>query len=243
MDKKYAEYLLKKTKEDYNLIAEDFSNTRNFISDDIIMLGKYAKEGDKILDLGCGNGRLNEAFEGKKIEYTGVDNSEKMIEIAKKKYPPKKFLLNTNLNLPFSNDYFDKVYCLAVFHHIPSEEFRLQALNEIKRVLKPSGLLILTVWNLNPFKMILIGKKKRTLSFFKCSILKVLGKSKIDFNDFFIPWKDVCQRYIHYFTKGELKKLAEKSEFKIKKTGISESQKMRESNIYLIAEKRKVPID
>ena len=237
MDKNYAKYLLEKTRKDYNLIAEDFSNTRNFISEDIIILSKYAKAGDKVLDLGCGNGRLSEAFEGKKIEYTGVDNSEKMIEIAKKRRLQAKFLVNHDLKVPFSNDYFDKVYCLAVFHHIPSKDLRIQFLDEIKRVLQPGGFIILTVWNLNPFKMILIGKKKRALSFFKHLILKVLGKSKLDFNDFFIPWKDACQRYVHYFTKGELKKLAEKSGFKIKKLGVSESPKTKESGIYLIGEK------
>ena len=31
MDREYAEYLLKKTKGDYNLIAEDFSRTREYV--------------------------------------------------------------------------------------------------------------------------------------------------------------------------------------------------------------------
>ena len=237
MDREYAEYLLKKTKEDYNLIAEDFSITRDYIPEDMTMLSKYANKGDKILDLGCGNGRLIGLFEGKGIEYIGVDNSKKMIEIARAKYPQGKFLVIPDLNLPFPDSSFDKVYCLAVFHHIPSDEFRLQFLNEIKKILKPQGILILTVWNLNPFKMILIGKKKRALSFFKYLILKLLGKSKLDFNDFFIPWRDICQRYIHCFSKGKLKKIAEKSGFKIKELGISKSPKTKESGIYLIAEK------
>jgi len=237
VDINYAKYLLNKTRKDYNLIAEDFSRTRSFIPEDIKELGRYVKDGDRVLDLGCGNGRLVEVFKERNIEYIGADVSEKLIKIAKEKYPQNEFIIISDFNLPFSNNYFDKVYSLAVFHHIPSEEFRLQFLREIKRILKPGGNLILTVWNLNPFKMLLIRKPKRTISFFKCLIFKILGKSKLDYNDFFIPWKNICQRYIHYFSKGELKRLVKKSGFKIKELGISQNPKTKESGIYLIAEK------
>ncbi|PIS38608.1 MAG: hypothetical protein COT34_02765 [Candidatus Nealsonbacteria bacterium CG08_land_8_20_14_0_20_43_11] len=237
MDKEYAEYLLEKTRRDYNLIANDFSTTRSYLPEDIKSLEKYIKDEDKILDLGCGNGRFVEMLPNKKTEYIGADNSERLIEIAKNKYPQYKFIVVSALNLPFSDNYFDKVFSLAVLHHIPSEEFRRQFLKEVKRVLKPGGLLILTVWNLNPFKMILIGKHERAFSFFKHSILKVLGKSKLDFKDFFVPWRKNCQRYVHCFSKNEIRKIAEKSGFKIKEIGISKSTKNKESGLYLIAGK------
>ena len=59
MDRKYAEYILRKTKEDYNLIAKDYARTRAYIPEDIKSLADYAKKGDKILDSGCANGRLS----------------------------------------------------------------------------------------------------------------------------------------------------------------------------------------
>jgi len=238
MDRDYAEYLLKKTKEDYNKISEDFSRTRAFVSEEFKnWLLQYAFPGEKILDWGCGNGRFFEIFEKLGVDYFGIDISEKLIEIAKNKYPQTKFQVTSAFNLPFPDNFFDKIFSLAVFHHIPSEEFRLKFLKEAKRILKPKGLLILTVWNLNPFQMFLIGKWERALNFFKFSILKILGLSKLDFEDFYIPWRNICQRYVHYFTKNELKRLIEKSEFKIKEIGILKSQKTKESNIYLITEK------
>lgn len=237
MDKKYAEYLLNKTKEDYNFIADDFSRTRDYLAERMKSLGKYVKDGDKILDLGCGNGILVELFFKKNINYTGVDNSEKLIGIAKKNYPGQEFLVASALNIPFPEGCFDKVFCLAVFHHIPSEELRLQVLREIRRVLKPGGQLVLTVWNLNPFRSILIGKGKRALDFFKHYFLRIFRRTKLDFNDFFVLWKNDCRRYVHYFSKGALGKLAREAGFKIKETGISKTGKTKESNIFLLAEK------
>ena len=43
----------------------------------------YVKGKERILDLGCGNGRFYEMLEGKDIEYIGVDVSKELIDIAK----------------------------------------------------------------------------------------------------------------------------------------------------------------
>ncbi|MFC1789469.1 class I SAM-dependent methyltransferase [Patescibacteria group bacterium] len=237
MDKKYAEYLINRTKEDYNLIAEDFSKTRDYLSIEMKFFGKDIQRGDKVLDLGCGNGRFSEVLVYKNAEYVGMDNSEKLIEIAQKRYPQTKFIMSSVFNLPFSDNYFDKIFSFATLHHIPSKELREQFFKETKRVLKPGGSFVLTVWDLNPLRMLLIGKTERTVKFLKYLILKLFRKSKLDFNDFFIPWKKDCQRYIHCFSKSELKRLAEKSGFKIKEIGISKKQKTEERNIYIITEK------
>ncbi len=230
MNKDYAKYLLKKTIEDYNLIAEEFARTRYSVWPELNLFGRYVTEGEKILDLGCGNGRLLEIFKDKKVDYIGVDNSEKLIEIAKKKYSKARFQVADALNLPFPNNYFDKVFCIAVLHHIPSEEFRLQFLKEARRVLKSEGFLVLTVWNLwrraSSIKLII-----------KFTLLKIFGKSKLDFKDIFVPWQKTVNRYIHCFTKNELKKLIKKSDFKIKEVGIFRRGETKNYNIYLIAQK------
>lgn len=241
MEKEYAKYLLGKTKDDYSLIADDFSRTRSFVWEELKPLAQYIIPGEKILDLGCGNGRLLQIFKGMNIEYFGVDNSEKLIEIAKEKYPENKFQVADALNLPFPENFFDKIYSIAVLHHIPSEEFKLQFLKEAKRVLKPGGFLILTVWNL-------WQRKTAWKLLIKATILKLLGRSKLDLKDIFYPWKNsnkkiISQRYFHLFTKRELKKIFKEIGFKIKEIGTLEkiraSEKKREkwTNIYLIVEK------
>jgi len=237
MDKEYAKYLLEKTRKDYNQIAEDFSKTREYIPEEQkSLLLQYITPGDKVLDLGCGNGRFSEVFQ-KKIEYVGVDNSEKMIEIARKKYPKVDLRIADALSLPFPENSFDKVFSFAVIHHLPSEELQLQLLKETRRILKPGGVLILTVWNLNPFRMILIGEYKRVKAFFEYQLLKIFGKAKLDFGDFFVLWQDITLRYIHCFTASGLRKIIQKAGLKIKKIGILKKTKTKESNIYLVAEK------
>ena len=231
MERKYAEHLLEKTKNDYNLIAENYARTRAFIPEDIKDLASYARPGERVLDSGCANGRLFEVF--KNVDYFGIDTSERLIEIAKKQYPNIKFQVADALNLPFPDNFFDKVYSISVLHHIPSEDFRFRYLKEAKRVLKSEGFLILRVWDFwkrkSAFKLLL-----------KYTFLKFIRKSKLDFKDVFVPWKDssgkiLVQRYFHCFTQKELESLVKKVEFKIKES--YRLGKDPRTNIYIIAEK------
>lgn len=230
MKKEYAEYILKKTKENYNLTAEEFSRTRQQPWPELeFLFSNYLKDGESILDLGCGNGRYYEFFENRNIKYIGVDNSEKLIEIAKNKYDKDNFILADSLNLPFVDNSFNKIYSIAVLHHFPSKEIRNQFLVECRRVLKPDGLLVLTVWKFHRFKEVFL--------LIKYTILKILGLSKLDFKDIFEPWGKKILRYYHWFSKRELAKLLEKNRFIIKKCGIIRNQKGNRRNIYIICQK------
>jgi len=50
-------------------------------------------------------------------------------------------------SLPFCNNSFDHAISVATYHHIEGETGKLAALEELKRVLKPSGEAFITVWN------------------------------------------------------------------------------------------------
>jgi len=229
MDKKYAKYLLEKTRDDYNLIAEDFSRTRWNIWAEFNIFKEYVNNGDGILDVGCGNGRLLELFKDKIINYTGVDVSEKLVGLARKKYPNNNFIVADNLNLPFPDDNFDKVFSVAVLHTIPSDELRKKATSELRRVLKPGGLLIITVWD--------VWRKDTFPLLLKYYFFKLIGKSKLDFGDVLIPWSDKTERYYHFFIKKELRSLVEKTGLSIIKKGVAKNATGKRSNIYLIAKK------
>jgi tRNA (uracil-5-)-methyltransferase TRM9 len=230
MDKEHSEYLLNKTKEDYNLIAEDFSSKREKVWEEIeFLFNDYLKQGEKILDLGCGNGRYFPFFKKKGVDYFGIDFSEKLIKIAKNKHPEVNFQKGDALNLPFPENFFDKIYSIATLHHIPSEELRIQFLKEVKRALKGEGFLILTVWKFH--------QQQEINLLFKYTILKLFGKSKLDWKDILEPWGKKIKRYYHWFSKKELKDLLKKVDLIIEKIGTTKNQRGNRQNIYVIAKK------
>lgn len=233
MRQDYAKYLIEKTKADYNLIAEQFSSTRITVPEDATIPLQYTKTGDRVLDLGCGNGALWKILKDKGIKYIGIDNSKDLIERARKQYPGVEFQTAEALKIPFPDNSFDKIYCIGVIHHIPSEKIRIDFLKEAKRVLKPGGKIILRVWDF-------WRRKKGMALLLKHTLLKAAGKTQIDFKDIFYPWKDgrgktIIERYFHCFTKREINKLFKRSGFKIEKSWIAGKGKL--SNIYIVAEK------
>ena len=50
------------------------------------------------------------------------------------------------LSLPYRNGVFDAVICIAVIHHLSTEERRIQAIEEMARILRPDGLILVYVW-------------------------------------------------------------------------------------------------
>ena len=230
MDQLYAQYLLQKTKEDYSLIAQDFSSKRKYPWSEIkFLFDKYLISGEKVLDLGCGNGRYFPWFKQAQVNYFGADISLELIEIAKSKFPRAKFYIEDALSLSFPNNFFDKIYSIAVLHHIPSQQLRNQFLKEARRTLKSGGLLIMTAWKFHQLKELRL--------LFKYTLLKAIGKSKLDWMDVFEPWGKKTKRYYHFFSKKELEDLVEKSGFEIADLGVAKNEKGNRQNIYVVARK------
>lgn len=208
MDYKLARKLLEANRKIFNEIADEFSLSRKDLWPELKKLKEYVVSGKSVLDLGCGNGRLYELFSGKNIEYIGIDFSENLIQIAKEKYGDK-FIQGDILNLPFSEQKFDSVWVIAVLHMIPSKELRKRAVSEIKRVLKQGGRVIVVVWKLK--------------SLFRKNIFK--------------EWQNTGKkRYYYKFSKRELRKLFERSGFKIKESRYLKRDN-KKTNILVVATK------
>lgn len=90
----------------------------------------------KVLDIGCGAGH-GITLCPKDIEYTGIDISPKMLEIAKKVYPSNNFLLTSVESLPFEDNSFD--VCVSFYGSLSHVSSIKKAICEINRVLTDSG--------------------------------------------------------------------------------------------------------
>jgi tRNA (uracil-5-)-methyltransferase TRM9 len=209
MRKDYANEIIEMSRHGYEKIAEDFDATRKVFWQELYFLGDYINDGDKVLDIGCGNGRFLTVIKDKIFQYTGIDNSESLISYAQKWHGDKeKFICADALSLPFEDASFDVAVSFGVLHHIPSKKFRKQFLSEAHRVLKKDGIAIITVWNL--------WNKRLTPIIRKYAIRKLLGKSKLDFKDVFLPFgKKESVRYLHAFTEREISRLLKRNGFKI----------------------------
>jgi len=204
--------LRQKTIADYDKIAPHFSQTRNFLWPEFKFFEHYLKPKQKILDLGCGNGRLSQLILEKNCDYLGMDNSERQLKEGKKLFPNLKFQKGDLTNIPLKNESIDQIWTIAAFHHLPDQKTRLKALKEMRRVLKKNGQIILTNWNL--FQ----PRYKKYVNQAIWNFLKTFGL-KYAWNDTFIPWKsgekELTKRYYHAFTPWELSQLFKKSKLEI----------------------------
>ena len=147
---------------------------------------------ETILDAGCGTGRFinllmqNYHSPEKTIIYHGIDLSKESLKMAEKKlqrYDNVKYNLvkNSITSLPFESNYYDLIICSQVFEHILDKNDQLNTLKELKRCLKPRGVLILTTFCYSIFDRIRKTPKVHTASDGKVpNYIKLIKKELLD---------------------------------------------------------------
>lgn len=213
MTEKEAREMLELTRNGYNTIAPDWHSTRlTFWSELLDTIKDYIQPHTKVIDIGCGNGRLYKELQILELDYTGVDTSEKLLELAKSDFPSADFKLTNGIRLDFKDGIFDQALSIAVLHHIPPALVR-DWLKEIHRILKPNTTSIFTTWNL--------AKSNYSLN---------NGDAVIGF----MHYKNV--RYVHHYTYEEIQSIFTDTGFRIREIqDISRESGM--TNTVIIVEK------
>ncbi len=99
------------------------------------------KDGDRLLDAGCGEGGvLDFLCQDREVKATGVDCSAIAIEQAQVFSPQNHYCHADLTSLPFPDAAFEKIVCYNVIEHIRDQDL---AMRELKRVLVPGGVIVL----------------------------------------------------------------------------------------------------
>ena len=134
---------------------------------EILVKNIRATANELLLDFGTGTAETAILIKKQMpaVNITGVDIDVNILNIAERKIQKEKIeiqlLAYDGCNLPFSNNYFDKIVSCLVFHHLSPDNKR-QALSEIFRILKPGGKMYIADWGLERNKI-----KSRLLNVFK----------------------------------------------------------------------------
>lgn len=105
------------------------------------------REDLKVLEVGCGTGTNLELYHNAGCHVHGIDTSPAMIEQAKNKLGDRAELtLGSAAEMHYPENSFDLVICMLTLHEMP-RQVRSQVINEIKRVLKKDGRLLIVDYN------------------------------------------------------------------------------------------------
>ena len=152
-----------------------------------------------ILDIGCLNGNFcNFIKENGHIikSFTGIDFSEKLIHMAKHRFPEQSWITSDYSDIPFPDNSFDVVTAMEILEHIEDPE---KLLSEAKRVCRSGGSVIVTtpnkliiddpahVWSYVPSDVFALLEKISTNVnvLLTCSTNRnIVGKAIIDFKTY-----------------------------------------------------------
>jgi SAM-dependent methyltransferase len=122
---------------------KDEMDHKPFDRDCLDRLVQEVGESGSICDMGCGPGQIARYLHRQGVKTLGVDLSAKMVEEARRLNPEIKFHQGDMLSLPDEAKSWGGIAAFYCIIHIPREQI-VDTLREMKRVLKPGGVLLVT---------------------------------------------------------------------------------------------------
>ncbi len=150
MDDEIAKRLLQLNQVFYARFAAPFAGSRSAPQPGFQRLLAYLPGScDRVLDVGCGNGRFGRFLESKQIpfEYTGVDFTVELLDLAGEQV--KGDYYKRDISGPGylgGLGMFDIIACLATMQHIPGRSNRISMLREMADHLEENGRILLSNW-------------------------------------------------------------------------------------------------
>jgi tRNA (uracil-5-)-methyltransferase TRM9 len=222
--------LLDLNRQFYQTFALQFSATRQRLQPGVRQVLERLPALCQILDLGCGNGELARALGARRQRglYVGVDFSPDMIVEASRQPGSQlpeftRQFIQADLSTPgwdadMPGSSYDYVLALAVLHHLPGNELRLQTLHKVRGLLSGGGRFVHSEWQfLNSPRLSLRIQPWEAIG---------LETSLVDPGDYLLDWRHGGSglRYVHHFNLDELADLAKNTGFHIMETFLSDGE-------------------
>ncbi|MGD2026805.1 MAG: methyltransferase domain-containing protein [Anaerolineales bacterium] len=142
-------------KDPYRLTAKWYDKVFEPINKGLRLIGLrmfLPKKGMSILDVGCGTGSFLEFYLRYTRQLYGIDTSPAMMDIARQRLGQEAELhLGSAAEMPYPGNHFDLIVSMLVLHEM-DQPIRLAVLEEVKRVLKPDGKILLIDFDPGPLE-------------------------------------------------------------------------------------------
>ena len=218
MNPDIVQRLLALNQEFYAARAAAFARSRGAGQAGLLRTLPYLPPAPRVLDLGCGNGRLARWLAGQRpgAAYVGLDSSAGLLAAADQTV---RGLAGVRAHLVMADvtqaewpatlpplaavgGPFDAIYLLALLHHLPGFELRAAVLRQAARLLAPGGALIVTYWQfLDEARW-----QERLLPWETVG----LTAGQVETGDALLDWRrdGPGLRYVHYVPPAEASDLA-----------------------------------
>ena len=194
-----------------------------------------------ILDVGCGNGRFGAWLDdhlGRAHRYVGLDRSLSLL--ARPATAADRMvtdLVASGGGIPVRDAAFDAVSAIALFHHLPGRDLRRSLLEDLVRLLRPQGLLVLSFWQFAIEQR--FARRMVSVEGYNRAATSPLDAAQLEEGDFLLRWGDqenarAAIRYCHFTSPDEAAGLIESLPVTIVETFRADGREGR-LNSYLIA--------
>ena len=166
------------------------------------------------LEVGCGDGNWTAFLAEYSRQLVSLDLSLRRIGLAKKNSPGVTFVLSDARYLPFKDKSFDTICALEVIEHLPKASDQDRFLQELRRVLKDQGQLLISTPNKPLFRIYCkITKEEHSTHFCELSYRQFKSLLKDNFSSVKIygqfGWLGRCYKFTPFkFIHGILSKWA-----------------------------------
>ena len=209
MDADTQRRLLNVNRSFYARFAREFADSRSTTQASLRRILSRIADGDAVLDVGCGDGRVARALHemARSVEYTGVDASEAFVALALQRaqglaLSASCFVLadvaDPGWARSLPRQQYSVVLALALIHHLPGADMRQRLVADMAALLGPSGTLFVSAWQF-------MGSERLRRKIVPWSTVG-LDAVSLDEGDYLIDWQRGGSglRYCHLLDEVEL---------------------------------------